>query len=299
MRKVILYIAMSLDGYIADENGGVGWLSGQDPEGESEGSYPEFVRGIDTVVMGWETYHQVITELSPGEWVYEDLMTYVITHREETSTEKIRFVHEAPSDLIQNLKETKGKDIWICGGASIAEQLMQEGASGTMVEDRADVPDPDKPNGFWEIIDPDLIQRMPEDVVVHAWFEPDHRYADRMQALRDRLSQWRRMELGMELGSLEIETQDVKEEDWAEVWKRFYKPFHAGRSLVVGLGRSACADLMGIKPPMSEIANVMTTVRICGEDIDFLPTYHPAACIYRKEARERLAEAMSIVRSRL
>ena len=65
----------------------------------------------------------------------------------------------------------------------------------------------------------------------------------------------------------------------------------AGRSLIVGLGRSACADLMGIKPPMSEIANVMTTVRICGEDIDFLPTYHPAACIYRKEARERLAEA--------
>lgn len=119
------------------------------------------------------------------------------------------------------------------GADLVSEQLMQEGASGTMVEDRADVPDPDKPNGFWEIIDPDLIQRMPEDVVVHAWFEPDHRYADRMQALRDRLSQWRRMELGMELGSLEIETQDVKEEDWAEVWKRFYKPFHAGRSLVV------------------------------------------------------------------
>ena len=127
MRKVILYIAMSLDGYIADENGEVGWLSGQDPEGESEGSYPEFVRGIDTVVMGWKTYHQVMTELSPDEWVYGDLMAYVITHREETSSEKIRFVHEVPSDLIQNLKETKGKDIWICGGASVAGQLLKEG----------------------------------------------------------------------------------------------------------------------------------------------------------------------------
>lgn len=81
--------------------------------------------------------------------------------------------------------------------------------------------------------------------------------------------------------------------------RRFLESELASRSLIVGLGRSACADLMGIKPPMSEIANVMTTVRICGEDIDFLPTYHPAACIYRKEARERLAEAMSIVRSRL
>lgn len=65
MRKIVLYIAMSLDGYIADANGGVSWLRGQDSDSESEGSYPEFVRDIDTVVMGWETYYQVITELSP------------------------------------------------------------------------------------------------------------------------------------------------------------------------------------------------------------------------------------------
>ena len=127
MRKIVLYIAMSLDGYIADANGGVSWLRGQDPDSESEGSYPEFVRDIDTVVMGWETYYQVITELSPDEWVYEDLMTYVITHREETSSEKIRFVHESPSELMKKLKELDGKDIWICGGASIARQLMQDG----------------------------------------------------------------------------------------------------------------------------------------------------------------------------
>ena len=126
MRKIILYIAMSLDGYIADKNGRVGWLCGQDPDDESEGSYPEFVQDIDTVVMGWETYYQVITELSPDEWVYEDLMTYVITHREEASSEKIRFVHESPSELIKNLKETGGKDIWICGGASIVQQLLRE-----------------------------------------------------------------------------------------------------------------------------------------------------------------------------
>ena len=127
MRKVILYIAMSLDGYIADANGGVSWLRGQDPDSESEGSYPEFVRGIDTVAMGWKTYHQVMTELSPDEWVYGDLMTYVITHREETSSEKIRFVHESPSELMKKLKELDGKDIWICGGASVAGQLLKEG----------------------------------------------------------------------------------------------------------------------------------------------------------------------------
>jgi hypothetical protein len=40
---------------------------------------------------------------------------------------------------------------------------MNEGATGTMVEDRADIPDPDKPNGYWEIIDPNLVNTLPED----------------------------------------------------------------------------------------------------------------------------------------
>lgn len=73
MRKVVLFIAMSLDGYIADKDGKVGWLTGQDAHAENEDTYSEFVTGIDTVIMGWDTYHQVATELSPSEWVYRIL----------------------------------------------------------------------------------------------------------------------------------------------------------------------------------------------------------------------------------
>ena len=61
----------------------------------------------------------------------------------------------------------------------ITETLINTGAQGTMVEDRSDVPDPDKPNGYWEIIDPHMIDSMPEDVLVHAWFEPDASFPDR------------------------------------------------------------------------------------------------------------------------
>ena len=73
MRQTVLYIAMSLDGYIADRNGGVEWLTGQDGGADAGDSYTEFTKEIDTVVMGWNTYHQVTTELAPGEWVYEEL----------------------------------------------------------------------------------------------------------------------------------------------------------------------------------------------------------------------------------
>lgn len=57
MRKTILYIAMSLDGYIVDENGGVDWLAGQDA-GEENADTSEFIKRIDTVVMGWNIYAQ-------------------------------------------------------------------------------------------------------------------------------------------------------------------------------------------------------------------------------------------------
>ncbi len=124
MRKVVLFIAMSLDGYIADRNGGVNWLDGQDASAETEDAYAKFAKTIDTVIMGWKTYAQVTTELSPSQWVYDDFTSYVITHRETPSTEKIKFVSESPADLVKRLRKQAGKDIWICGGASIVQQLM-------------------------------------------------------------------------------------------------------------------------------------------------------------------------------
>ena len=125
MRQTVLYIAMSLDGYIADRNGGVEWLTGQDGGADAGDSYTEFTKEIDTVVMGWNTYHQVTTELAPGEWVYEEFTSYIFTHREPDSTEKIRFVKESPGEFIRSLKRQDGKDIWICGGADIVQQLME------------------------------------------------------------------------------------------------------------------------------------------------------------------------------
>lgn len=126
MRKVSLFIAMSLDGYIADSKGGVDWLQGQGSDQENIDSYFEFIENIDTILMGWNTYHQIVTELSPEEWIYSDFTTYVITHNEQNSTEKIRFTDTNPVDLIKKLKKENGKDIWICGGANLVGQLVNE-----------------------------------------------------------------------------------------------------------------------------------------------------------------------------
>lgn len=125
MKKTVLYIAMSLDGYIADANGGVAWLVGDGSEPENQGSYPEFIKTVDPVIMGYKTYHQVTTELSPDQWVYPDKKTYVLTHRNLESSAPIIFTNQNIETLIAELKNEAGLDIWICGGASIINQLIE------------------------------------------------------------------------------------------------------------------------------------------------------------------------------
>lgn len=127
MKKISLFIAMSLDGYIADSKGSVDWMVGQG-EDDNMDSYFGFVKDIDTVIMGWNTYHQIITELSPKEWVYSDFTTYVVTHRRKTSSDKIHFTNKDPVELLKKLREERGKGIWICGGANLVQQLVQEDA---------------------------------------------------------------------------------------------------------------------------------------------------------------------------
>lgn len=88
-------------------------------------TYSVFIKDVDTVIMSWNTYHQIVTELSPTEWVYADLTSYVLTHRELSSTNEIIFTDQETCDLVRALKQEQGKKIWICGGANIIQKLIE------------------------------------------------------------------------------------------------------------------------------------------------------------------------------
>ena len=117
------------------------------------------------------------------------------------------------------------------GSDWVSELLMESGATGTMIEDKADIPDPSKPHGIWEIIDPKLLEEMPEDVLVHAWFTPDDSFPGLFRSLQERLAAMKDSQ--PLFGSLVADTRTVSEDSWAEVWKKYYKPFYAGDHLVV------------------------------------------------------------------
>ena len=116
---------------------------------------------------------------------------------------------------------TEGADI-------VSEALMRQGAVGTQIIDRSDVPDPDKPNGYWELIDRKMLDEMPEDVQVKAWFST----VEELRGLKNCLDALPEL-TGMDLGTLRISQEGVHEQDWAECWKQYYKPFRAGEHLVI------------------------------------------------------------------
>ncbi len=114
------------------------------------------------------------------------------------------------------------------GADIVSDYLLGFGVKGTQIIDRADVPDPAQPSGYWELIDPTLIEQMPEQVIVKAWFEQD----SDLGALGEGLRQLPLIS-GLDLGELKLSLNTVDEKDWAEYWKRFYKPFRLGQRLVI------------------------------------------------------------------
>lgn len=127
MRKTILYVAMSLDGYLADEKGGLTWLEGDGSGEENSENYEQFYESVDTIFMGRKTYTQIVEEFSPELWAYEGKKTYVFTHQEEEEISKeIQLTNRDPEDLLHWIKHRKGKDIWICGGAQLITQFLEK-----------------------------------------------------------------------------------------------------------------------------------------------------------------------------
>lgn len=125
-RKIILYISQSLDGFIADNKGSVDQILGNNEEYISDYGYENFIKNIDTVILGANTYKQIKNELSPDKWVYEDLQSYVLTRERIEDTSNIKFVNMNIKELINKLQKENGKNIWICGGANLLNQCVKE-----------------------------------------------------------------------------------------------------------------------------------------------------------------------------
>ncbi len=117
-RQVILYIAMSLDGYIAKPNDDLSFLSIVEKE-EADYGYADFVSTVDTVILGRKTYDWVMKQV--GEFQHADKNAYIITRTAKPTIGKTVFYTGDLTDLVIKLKSENGKNIFCDGGAEIVE----------------------------------------------------------------------------------------------------------------------------------------------------------------------------------
>lgn len=120
--KVSVYIAASLDGFIARKNGDLDWLPAPTEGGEDFG-YANFMSAVDAVVMGRNTFEKVLTF---GGWHY-DKKVFVLTSRDliivPELTEKVEALHLSPRDLIRELEQRGVHHIYLDGGVTIQRFL--------------------------------------------------------------------------------------------------------------------------------------------------------------------------------
>lgn len=126
MRKIILNLAISLDGYICDPHGGFDWIVGQgdtSQDTENKFDFDQFLDQVDTIVMGSLAYEDcVLSGLSP----FDDHKKVVATTRNLEAYPKTSFIKGNITESIMALKNREGKDIWLFGGAGLTEPFIKE-----------------------------------------------------------------------------------------------------------------------------------------------------------------------------
>ena len=159
------------------------------------------------------------------------------------------------------------------GADMVSQLLMDAGSSGTMIEDKNDVAANQRPEGQWDIIDEAIAQRIGDDVKVTGYYEVDASLNDRIRFVEGELRRIKALDLGFDAGKLELLQQTFSEEDWAETWKKAFKPLRLGAHMVVKPGWADCEILPGdrvieIDPGMAFGTGTHETTGMCVELVE-------------------------------
>ncbi len=118
MRKVILGVAVSLDGFIEGPNGEYDWcLTDQDY------GFSDFFKRVDTIFVGRKTYEMSLG-MEGGDAGFPKFKEYIFSTTLKKVKEGVTLIKEDIKTEVQKIKNEKGKDIWLFGGASLTTSLM-------------------------------------------------------------------------------------------------------------------------------------------------------------------------------
>jgi dihydrofolate reductase len=132
-RKLVLYSAVSLDGYIAGPDGDIDWLNESrfTPEGEDYG-YENFYATIGATIMGHNTFRKI--QLLTEEFPYARTANYVLSKQQgEILEPAVELVTREANQFVLDLKQEDGKDIWLVGGGQINTLMAKHNLIDEMI----------------------------------------------------------------------------------------------------------------------------------------------------------------------
>ncbi|GFZ33058.1 riboflavin biosynthesis protein RibD [Clostridium zeae] len=121
-RKIILNLAISIDGFIASENGGYDWIVGDGDDSlntKNKLNFNEFLEGIDIVVMGKKCYDQNMHE------DFKNKKVYIATSQKNVDKDNVHFISGDICKILQEEQEKEGKDIYLFGGGILVDSFIK------------------------------------------------------------------------------------------------------------------------------------------------------------------------------
>ncbi|RMG56311.1 MAG: dihydrofolate reductase [Bacteroidetes bacterium] len=127
MLPIKLFIAASLDGFIARPDGGLDWLESLSNPNQIDHGYADFLASVDTLVMGRSTYEEVLGFGVP--WPYTGQHTFVLTSQAGYSvkTERTSVLPDLSPESLNMLQTTSKTGIWLVGGGQVVTAFLNEG----------------------------------------------------------------------------------------------------------------------------------------------------------------------------
>ena len=133
MSKIQLYIASSLDGFIAREHGELDWLDNLPNPDKSDYGYAKFYKEVSTVLMGRKTYKEILG--FDVEYPYKNCKSYVFSSNQtyQVETQNTFLVNCLDKNFIRKIKKENQKNIWVVGGGKLIASLVSLGAIDEMI----------------------------------------------------------------------------------------------------------------------------------------------------------------------
>jgi len=123
LKKIILYMASSVDGYIACPDGSVDWIDNNADLGNTDYNFDSFLVSVDTIIMGRKSYEQA---LSFGEWPWVNHRILVFSKSGfAPQTPNTEVIDQPDIEFFKMLKAEEGKNIWLFGGGSLNHYFLE------------------------------------------------------------------------------------------------------------------------------------------------------------------------------